>query len=424
MARSVLARPVVPHVAARLALAALAALAGLSTPPPLDAAQPSAQSPDERRAEYFARFEANAGDVLETSPEHLLECVGGFAGPYPCEGVDLLEYLPIASIGGGNGNDVWGWTDPLNGKEYALMGRSNGTSFIDVTDPENPVYLGNLPTHTGSSTWRDIKTYANHAFIVSDNNGSHGMQVFDLTHLRSVPSPPATFSEDAWYAANGSHHNIVINEATGYAYLVGGSRSTGCLGGLHVVNIQNPTAPSFEGCFSADGYTHDAQCVIYDGPDTEHVGDEICFASNEDTVTIVEIGHGPFSATQLSRTPYAGAQYTHQCWLTEDHHYLLVDDELDEQFNGHSTYTYVWDVSNLEAPQLLGHFTSPTTAIDHNQYVRGNYTFQANYRSGLRILRFDDLSQAQLTQVGFFDTHPPDDITDFGGSWSTYPYFA
>jgi hypothetical protein len=71
-------------------------------------------------------------------------CSGGFAGVYPCHNVDLLAFLPLAAIGGGNGNDVWGWTDPVTGREYALMGRTTGTSFVDVTDPANPVYLGTL----------------------------------------------------------------------------------------------------------------------------------------------------------------------------------------------------------------------------------------------------------------------------------------
>ena len=57
-----------------------------------------------------------------------------------------------------------------------------GAAFVDVTDPTHPVYLGNLPTQTGNSLWRDIKVYRNYAFIVSEASG-HGMQVFDLTQL-------------------------------------------------------------------------------------------------------------------------------------------------------------------------------------------------------------------------------------------------
>jgi hypothetical protein len=61
---------------------------------------------------------------------------------FGCSGnVQLQSFLPINELGGGRGvglNDIWGWTDPQTDREYALVGRSNGTSFVDVTDPSNP----------------------------------------------------------------------------------------------------------------------------------------------------------------------------------------------------------------------------------------------------------------------------------------------
>ena len=121
-------------------------------------------------------------------------CSGGMAGPYSCSNVDLMSFLALDDIGGGEGNDIWGWTDSSTGKQYAIMGRTNGTSFVDISDPVNPIYLGNLPPHSAAAVARDIKEYADHAFIVSEANNS-GMQVFDLTQLRAVASPPATFSK-------------------------------------------------------------------------------------------------------------------------------------------------------------------------------------------------------------------------------------
>ncbi|HBC02806.1 MAG TPA: regulator, partial [Aequorivita sp.] len=138
-------------------------------------------------------------------------CENGTAGQYPCNGLDLLSRISLSTFGSDRGNDSWGWTDPLDGKEYALMGLGNGTAFVDITDPVNPIYLGKLPTHTDSSTWRDIKVYNDHAFIVSEAGG-HGMQVFDLTRLRNVTNAPETFTEDAHYDGFGHCHNIVINE--------------------------------------------------------------------------------------------------------------------------------------------------------------------------------------------------------------------
>ena len=92
-------------------------------------------------------------------------CINGMAGDYPCNGYDLQSFIPFSTFNASTGNDSWGWTDPQDGSEYALMGLNNGTVFINITDPVNPVYLGKLPTHTSSTTWRDVKVYNNYAFV-------------------------------------------------------------------------------------------------------------------------------------------------------------------------------------------------------------------------------------------------------------------
>ncbi|MEH6617567.1 MAG: choice-of-anchor B family protein [Porticoccus sp.] len=352
------------------------------------------------------------------------DCDGtNHAGVYPCGNVDLKSFMPLSDIGqtqsNDEANDIWGWTDPDTGKEYAIIGRVFGTSFVDISNPDAPVYLGQLSTHGRfGSPWRDIKVYNNHAFIVSEAR-RHGMQVFDLTQLRSITTPPMAFSETAHYGGFGSAHNIVINEDSGFAYGVGTDR---CSGGLAMVDIVDPLNPSNAGCYSADGYTHDAQCVNYSGLDLEHNGKEICFASNEDTLTIVDVSDKS-NLIQISRTGYAGSAYTHQGWLTDDHGYFLLDDELDEQNSLHNTRTRIWDVSDLDAPMLNGYFDGATTAIDHNQYVHGDCTFQANYRAGLSINKFDPLAPSLSTEEGYFDIYPANDAAQFNAAWSNYPYF-
>ena len=356
----------------------------------------------------------------DPGPPALTTCSGGMAGTYPCSNVDLMSFLALDDLGGGSGNDIWGWTDSSTGKEYAIMGRTNGTSFVDISDPVNPIYLGNLPPHSDDSPWRDIKVYADHAFIVTEADNS-GMQVFDLTQLRMVASPPATFSETAHYSGFSYAHNLVINEDSGFAYAAG---TNNCSGGLHMINIHTPANPASAGCFSADGFTHDAQCVNYDGPDLDHQGTEVCFNSNEDTLTIVDVTNKPHPA-MLSRTGYSGSMYAHQGWLTEDQAYFLLGDELDELNDPDvtNTRTYMWDVSDLDDPELIGSHDSTTTATDHNQYVKGNYTYQSNYRAGLRILDITGIANGNLSEEAFFDVNPGSNWTDYDGAWSNYPFF-
>tara|TARA_X000000950_G_scaffold265073_1_gene338967 strand:+ start:989 stop:3256 length:2268 start_codon:yes stop_codon:yes gene_type:complete len=345
-------------------------------------------------------------------------CVNGLAaGLYPCDNIDLYATMGVNQVGGGDMNDIWGWTDPLDGKEYVILGRTNGTAFIDISNPTSPVYLGNLNTNTVSSLWRDIKVYGNYAFIVSEAGG-HGMQVFDLTKLRNVNNPPVNFSADAVYTGFGNAHNIVINEATARAYGVGTNTASG---GLHIVDISNPLNPTILGTFSQDGYTHDAQVVTYIGPDAQYQGKEIAFACNENTITIVDVDD-PTDATLISTEGYSGSAYTHQGWLTEDHKYFVVGDELDEQQSGVNTRTYFFNVEDLNNPFLAGTYTATTSAIDHNLYIKDGIAYQSNYRAGLRLLDVSNAPNAE--EVGFFDLYPSSDAASFNGTWSNYPYFA
>jgi len=345
-------------------------------------------------------------------------CVNGMAGPYPCENINLLSFVENGDLGGGSMNDIWGWVDPLDSAEYVILGRTNGTAFLDITDPVNPIYLGDLPTASLNSTWRDIKVYNNYAFIVSEA-GQHGMQIFDLTNLRDITSPPLLFEEDAHYSGWGNAHNIVINESTGRAYGVGTNTFEG---GLHIVDISDPLNPTLIGDFSEDGYTHDAQVVNYAGPDTNFQGKEIAFACNENTVTIADVTDAS-NTTLISSTGYPGASYTHQGWLTEDHRYFLSNDELDEQNSGINTTTFIWDMLDLSAPEIIGTFVSSTSAIDHNLYTHNGYVYQSNYRAGLRILDTENIADAILEEVAYFDVYPSSNSAQFDGTWSNYPYF-
>ena len=348
-----------------------------------------------------------------TGPE---DCTDGSAGEYPCRGISLHSRVALDSIEGTTGNDIWGWSDAQTGKEYALMGMTNGTAFVDISDPQSPIFLGRLPTETSASAWRDIKVYQDHAYIVADNAGAHGMQVFDLRRLRGV-SGPETFSADVLYDGFRRSHNLAINEATGFAYAVG---SDTCGGGLHIIDIRTPNNPLFSGCHDTVR-THDTQCVVYQGPDAEHRDREICFSSNEDRVEVVDVTD-KFAPLTLSSSTYPQRAYVHQGWLTEDHRYFLLGDELDESNFGLSTRTHVFDVSDLDAPVHLFVHDLGTRSIDHNLYVLGNRVFEANYTSGLRVLELGDLADREIEEIAFFDTFPSGDGRGFQGAWSVYPY--
>ncbi len=349
-------------------------------------------------------------------------CFNGIAnGLFPCNNYDFKSQVTLNEMSATRGNDSWGWTDPSTNIEYVLMGLNNGTAFVDISDAENPIYLGKLPTATTNSSWRDVKVYNNHAFIVSEAS-DHGMQVFDLTKLRNVTNPPETFTVDKHYTAFGSAHNIVINEATGYAYPVGTDRSGTFRGGPLFINIQDPLNPIGEGGYAEDAYSHDAQVVTYSGPDTDYTGKEILIGSNENEIAIVDVSDKR-NPQRISTISYNNVRYTHQGWFTEDQRYFIVGDELDETSFGFNSRTIIFDFSDLDNPSFKSEYLGPTAAIDHNGYVNGNLYYLANYTAGIRVIDISDIANGNLSEVGFFDTYRDNNDASFDGVWNVYPYF-
>ncbi len=422
-------------------------------------------------------IEDDTEELVPTTPEdRLIKCDRGLINDYyPCEGIDLVSYVYPGkmnvsnSIDGVKFNDLWGWTDPDTGTEYALVGLVDGVAFVDLSDPYDPVYVGRLAesklknfkmtndpdfetcmigigtnkqktTGMEGTIWRDIKVYNNHMYVVSDAQ-AHGMQVFDLTRLRTFDDEPINFTEDAVYKNIANAHNIVINESSGFAYAVGATNTTGTngegdcnSGGLHMIDIRDPENPTFAGCYDDtsaprryenSAYIHDAQCVIYTGPDADHNGREICFNAAERSMIITDVTDKD-SVITLGFGSHPNVQYSHQGWLTEDQKYFIMNDELDEYNLGRNTRTHIFDVSDLDNPFFIDSFIHATESIDHNLYVKGNIVYMSNYNSGLRMFSLSDLGNAQLSPLGYFDSKPDGETQEeagFYGSWSNYPFF-
>jgi choice-of-anchor B domain-containing protein len=246
------------------------------------------------------------------------------------------------------------------------------------------------------------------------------MQIFDLRELRNVPTPPETFSGTAHYGGFGNAHTITLNPDSGHIFVNG---TNTCAGGPHMVNVSDPLHPTFAGCYSGDGYTHDSQCVTYHGADSAYTGHEVCFNANEDTLTVLDATNKA-NPVQLARKGYPDFGYTHQGWLTGDHNYFVLDDEFDEADYAHTAYSYIWDVRNLNNPKLLGTYRARFRAIDHNQYIKDDRVYQANYRAGLHILDATNIAKGKLREVGFFDIYPADDNPNFNGAWNVYPFHS
>ncbi len=349
-------------------------------------------------------------------------------------------------------SDIWGWTSPDTGDEYALVGTSSGVAFVRITDPTAPEYLGIVPTtnpDTLRNFWWDIKVFNNYAYWTTEVNDA-GVAIFDLTRLDALLEVPpgTTLAVDARYTGGGyiRAHNISINEDTGFAYLTGVTKDPAVDpgftdDGVVILDLNEGALAPVEVGQILGIDSHDAQVVSYEGPDPDHQGKEIAFVFNGGDLEfgIYDVTDKSNKVLDISTTTYPGASFTHQGWATEDHSYLLVGDEGDE-LDGISdprnpvlpdtARTYIFDIRDLDDPELIGTFDSPAASIDHNLFVKGDKVYQAHYTAGIRVLDASDVANGNLTEKAHMDTEPrlPNNhmnrnINIFVGPWGVFPFF-
>jgi choice-of-anchor B domain-containing protein len=335
---------------------------------------------------------------------------------FSANGIRLMAWFPCNTFDASNtsGNDVWGYVSP-SGREYALMGLSNGTGFVDVTNPGSATIVKFIAGPV--SMWRNIKTYKTYAYAVSEGGG--GIQVFDLSQIDSgvVTELPSVTT-----GGSTATHTMIINAQTGYLYRMGGSTN-----GIRVYKLEpNPASPTYVASWNPK-YTHDGS--VYNFTTGPYAGKEIFFAcggtngGNTNTgLDILDITNKS-SITVIGRLTYPQAAFCHQVWLTEDRQYAYINDEVDESTYGVNSRGVIANISNLAAPTVAGTYTTGQVSIDHNEYVKGTTLFCSNYTSGLRL--FNVANPAAPSQFAWFDTYPDDDASPkatFNGLWSNYPY--
>ncbi|KAK3689700.1 hypothetical protein B0T22DRAFT_423075 [Podospora appendiculata] len=369
---------------------------------------------------------------------------------FRCSNLDLYDFKTHAELGSssGRGAGSWGWTSPL-GREFVAIAQEDGTSFSEVTKQGKLVYLGRLPQYTtaNASLWREIKGYKSY-IVIGSEAVAHGVQIFDLAKLQKVdPANPVVFSNEKdldgfWNEGLplGRSHNVVTNEEKKYGVATGfAPRNATLRAGLVFFDLTDPKNPKTLGGTGADGYVHDAQCIVYRGPDTKHYGKDICYGYDEDSLTIFDVTDKT-NISIISNTSYEGASYTHQGWVLDPlwQQYLILDDEYDEvdgaglSADGFPT-SYIWDISDLEAPKQSGHYKGLRRGIDHNQFIKDGYSYQSNYALGISVLDLRSVpffpDGSKIKEVAYFDTHPEDDSAPgggnitFTGTWSHYPFF-
>jgi choice-of-anchor B domain-containing protein len=421
-----------------------------------------------RQEQWDGELAAGQMDSVQYPELGFTQCIGGFAAAIPgdtnntfrCGNVDLYHFLSHADLGSsrGHGSSSWGWTSE-DGREFVALGQYDGTAFAEITSEGKLSYLGRLPPYDGvGSNWREIRILRDYAVIGSEAV-RHGVVIFDMKKLLDLdPANPVNFTQDDitghWDELPvGRTHNIVVNQELNYAVAVGSvagnetirvrdPTAMPCRGGLIYLDMSDPTNPTSPGCAAGDGYVHDAECLVYRGPDTRYTGRDICYGYNEDTITIYDATDKDGNVTNIiSSITFPGAEYIHQGAVNNAswQEYIFMDDEFDERDadNGPMTFglptTHIFDIRDLEHPFYSGHYAGKTRSIDHNQYIYDGFSYQSNYGNGLSVLDVssvtEDPSGSSICEVGFFDIYPEDDENEGGGtvaflgSWSSYAGF-
>jgi len=288
-------------------------------------------------------------------------------------------------------NDIWGYAD-ASGNEYALLGVQTGTSIINVTDPQNPVEVTFIPGT--SSIWRDIKTWGEYAYIVSDQTND-GIQIVDLSQLPST----ATLVNQTNAFFNRAHNIFIDN---GYAYAIGTENG----GGMHILDLTNPINPTQTAYYTGSGYIHD----VYVWNDTVVV----CDGSSQ-IYQLINVTNKANPQLISTSTSLPGI-YAHSGWMSENKRYFFAM----EEFNVRDLT--IWDLQERSAWDLaVSSWQLPTgNSIIHNCFVRGNYLHISYYTSGYVVL---DISNPTSPQVaGQYDTYPQSNGGSYNGAWGCYPY--
>ncbi len=361
------------------------------------------------------------------------DCVGGAAGSYACDNVDLLAHLARRDLSSQPGMvaDVWGFVDLNTEREYALLGVQNGLVVIDVTEATSPFEVGTVSGQ--SSGWRDVKVTQRHdaaadrwrtyAYVSAESGAM--LVVADLTELpnrvflgrRSDASAHNVYVSNVDYTTGvplDENRTPPLLQVLGSANNRGAFRSLGTANPLDLVPIASST----------HGYSHDATSML-----VEDDRASACKANTATCEVLLDFNETEFEIWDfsdqaapelLSSTTYDNAGYVHSGWWTEDGRYLFVHDEFDEGESGLNTTVRVFELADLTSPQLVKVWSGPTAAIDHNGYVRGNRYFMSNYTRGLTVLDITD--PANPAEVGYFDTYPASDGGAFSGAWGVYPF--
>lgn len=367
------------------------------------------------------------------------QCVDGNADGFACNNMSLLAHIPLADFPNSpnSANDIWGYVDLNTKKEYAIIGLTNGVAVVDVTIPASSEVIGSISGV--SSGWRDIKVYQFydtstlrwHAYAYSTTEANEGLTIIDLNDLENGISVVRRQTTDRTahniYISNVDYGlNIALAGQEPAVHILGSNNFGGSFRSYTLSDPETLGSTYTNPSGTQNDYTHDAASLIINDARAQT---DCVQANNSDCLVILDFNENSLrvwdhtdenQAIELGSSSYPNAEYTHSGWWSEDKQFVIVHDELDEQRHSLNTTLNIFDISSLSTPTLVGTWSGPTRAIDHNGFVRGNRYYMSNYERGVTVLDITDPTGP--VEVGFFDTYPVSNNAAFNGAWGVYPF--
>jgi choice-of-anchor B domain-containing protein len=296
--------------------------------------------------------------------------------------------------------NICGYTAP-DGKEYALVGGSKGMIIVDISNPDVPVQIVQIPGP--DNLWKEIKVYQNFAYCTSEGGG--GCQIIDLSALPSATLPFHSYTGDG--VINGqlsSIHALHIDTKKGFLYLFGSN----LFGGSGVVCDLNtdPYNPVYAGKYNQNGYIHDG-----------YADNDTLYAAHINSGQMIMVDMANKANPMVLGSVETPARFTHNVWLTDDHKSALTTDETGPSFLTSYDITDPTDIIELDRFQT----TPGSGSIGHNTHIRNDWAITSWYRDGFNIV--DAHRPSNLVQTATYDTWPSQSGEGFDGCWGVFPFF-
>jgi len=289
--------------------------------------------------------------------------------------------------------NIWGYSS--GGNEYALVGAENGLIIVDVTNPDNPVEIVQIPGP--SSSWREIKTYQHYAYVVTEAD-TIGIQVVNLNNL---PSPNLTY-HNVNPGGIRKAHALHVDETKGYLYVHGSNMNGGKTAVFNLNN--NPYSPSYVNFVNFIGYVHDGYA------DNDMFYPAHVYAGKFAIVNMANKNNPVLLGSQ--NTP---GNFTHNTWKSGNA--LFTTDEVSNSYLTSYDVSDPTDIRELDRIRI----TPGSGSIVHNTHVMDDYAVTSWYKDGFSII--DVARPANIVETGRYDTYPNGAGYGFEGCWGVYPYF-